>query len=363
MTFGAFRQLGRDFECGITFHHLFERPHPDHTPEKDHSDLLSFVAAHAADIQFNYQLCAEMFNRRIAAGFHPIPAPSPIEFLELLEFRLAEQERVLGGGDYRWQWPASWPESPSWNSHVMDSPRGDGQPPWQDQIEATRQGILVQKLVIGHGRELSIDHWALDLLTGMQRRFLDLSEFRVGFRPLLPLVISSLDIPAHVRFVPNNDHRPTWDIDGILGEYHGGDAITLHVRAIERCADQLGLPHRDVFLIVLIHEVAHYLVHSIPDASSDSQREPWPRDAYDKTASLVHEGLAQLLTHLTIGRFNDHHSRTFESLTENQSTTYRAFRDALAITDDERKLLTSIVQLRKIPDGAKMADWLDILRR
>ena len=360
MTFDAFRELGRDFECGITFH-LFERPHPGHSPNQDHADLWSFIAAHASDIQFNYQLCAEMFNRRIAEGFHPIPAPTPNEFLEILEFRLSEQERVLNGGDPCWQWPPTWPAKPSWNSHVLENPAGAVEP-LKQEIEATRKGILVQKLIMGHGRELSIDHWGLDLLTGLQRRFLDLPEFRVGFRPLLPLVISSLDVPATGRSAPNNDHRPTWDIDGILGEYHGGDAITLHVRAIERCADDLGLPHRDVFLIVLVHEAAHFMVHSIPDTSSESKREAWPRDAYEKTASLVHEGVAQLLTHLTIGRLNDHHSRTFESLTENQSATYRAFRDVLAITDDESKLLKSIVELRMIPDGAKMDDWLAILR-
>jgi hypothetical protein len=159
------------------------------------------------------------------------------------------------------------------------------------------------------------------------------------------------------------DNCQVWDIDGTLGEFHGGDAITIYVRAVERCADALRLPHRDVFLIVLIHEIAHFLVHSLPDSTSDSKREPWPREAYEKTTSQVREGLAQLLTHLTVGRFNDHHSRTFETLVDSQSPDYQAFRDVLAVTDDESRLLRSLVQLRLNPDGATMSEWLAILQQ
>jgi hypothetical protein len=104
------------------------------------------------------------------------------------------------------------------------------------------------------------------------------------------------------------------------------------------------------------------LVPTWPDSKSESKREPWPRDAYEKTTSQVHEGLAQLLTYLTVGRFNVHHSRTFETLVESQSPDYQAFRDVLAVTDDENRLLRSLVQLRLNPDGATMSEWLAILR-
>jgi len=37
---------------------------------------------------------------------------------------------------------------------------------------------------------------------------------------------------------------------------------------------------------------------------------------------------------LTVGQFNDHHSRTFERLIDSQSPDYHALRDVLAVTDD-----------------------------
>ena len=306
MAYGDFRELGLAFD-GITFHHLFERPHPDHTPNKDRADLWAFSAAHAADFYFSLPFLVELVERRTAAGLHPIAAPTPLEFLDLLEFRLAEQERVLSGGDPNWNWPTLWTERPSWNSHVSPTP---------ERVAETKRGILVHKIALGHGRELALDPWALDLLSGLQRRFLELPEFRVGYRPLIPLVISSLDLPTSARSIPADNNCQVWDIDGTLGEYHGGDAITIHLRAVERCAAALDLPHRDVFLIVLIHETAHFLVHSLPDSKSASKREPWAREVYDKTTSQVHEGLAQLLTHLTVDRFNDHDSRTFRKLVD-----------------------------------------------
>jgi hypothetical protein len=361
MTFGVFKELGHDFD-GITFHHLFERPHPDHTPDQDRADLWSFAVAHAADFNFSYAFLVEMVNRRTAAGLHPIPTPTALEFLDLLEFRLTEQERVLAGDDPYWQWPSTWPAKPSWNGHVLENPRGAIEP-LEQAVDATRKGIHVHKIALGHGRELALDHWALELVSGLQRRFLELPEFCVGYRPLVPLVISSLDLPVRARVVPVEDNCQVWDIDGTLGEFHGGDAVTIYVRAVERCADALRLPHRDLFLIVLVHEVAHFLVHSLPDGKSESKREPWLREAYEKTTSQFHEGFAQLLTHLTVGRFNDHHSRTFETLVASQSRDYQTFRDVLAVTDDENRLLRSLVQLRLNPNGATMSDWLAILRQ
>lgn len=81
MTFSSLKELDRDFES-ITFHHLFERPHPDHSPEQDQADFLSFVAAHADSFLFNYNFLLEELKRRSTSGLPPLEPPTPVQFLE-----------------------------------------------------------------------------------------------------------------------------------------------------------------------------------------------------------------------------------------------------------------------------------------
>jgi hypothetical protein len=86
-----------------------------------------------------------------------------LTFLEILEFRLDEINRVAGGDNPEWQWPNSWPEKPSWNCHVLNEVYDDSHSISKDDRIRIARGqteiaIRIQKELLGHGQPLFLDH-------------------------------------------------------------------------------------------------------------------------------------------------------------------------------------------------------------
>ena len=346
MSYSAFKKLGHEFES-IIFHHLFERPMPDASEAQEKADLYSFIVAHCDTCCFSYGFLNELLKRRAALGFRPIPAPTLLEYLELLEFREAEQIRILSGDDPHWKWMPHWGAKPSWNSHVHPS---------TEQLQATQRGILVHKALLGHGSLIPIDEWGLWCISNLHSIFLKNRNFRHASHPIVPPVYASYDLSQRISNVAN-DNQQHWDVDGVLGDYRQG-RVTLYPRALSRCSAEIGIPYRDLFLIVLIHEVAHYYLHKLPDEAQGG----WASEGYEKTSRDVHEGLAQLFTYWVFNGGRDHHSRSFELLNAHQSQSYRAFQNILSVCEERDAIIDSIVKLRSL-DGATFDDWVCMIRQ
>lgn len=353
MDVHAFDKLGHGFR---QFHFLFHHLISETSEEKLKAELYSFIVAHCDSFCFNYEFLNDLLKRFAASGFKPISTPTLLEYLELLEFRESEQKRVLSGGDPHWQWLSDWGAKPSWNSYVFES-TGGGEAEKTAQLEATQRGILVHKALLGHGALIPLDQWSLWSISSLHSLFIKNRNFRCPSYPITPPVYASYDLPQRMKSV-GTDNQRYWDIDGVLGDYEKG-RVTIYTRALDRCSAEIGVSYRDLFLVVLVHEVAHYYLQKLPD---ETQGE-WASDRYEKTSDDVHEGLAQLFTYWVFHNMRDHHSRSFESLNANQSQTYRNFQEILSICEERDVIIDSIIKLRSLDDGATFDDWIRAVKQ
>jgi hypothetical protein len=335
----------RPLSCdGLMFHGFF-----DERPVDGRQDALAevkaIIVAYAHEFCFDYEFALHLMRTRVSVGCSPLPTLTRLEFLELLEFREDEIRRVISGGDTSWCWPPEW--SPTWNNALSSCLGSD----LDEALRQTQQAQAVQKTLLGHGSRIAPDETVNMRIGRLMGIFMAYPDFAVALDP--PLLLSSYDRP------PPTTAERYWDFDDVLGTYHKPGAIFLYERALTHCSEAIGVQRRLLRVIVILHEISHYLAYG-PPAWCHSNGSHWDNTGYTKTSKDVHETIAQLLTYWTT--FPDSWlSETFERLNHHQSYAYRRFKEDLQAGADTRCVLAAIVKMRQMDTGASLHDWKDAL--
>ncbi len=293
------------------------------------ADFLAFIVSQPDVFHFCYGYLEVVAEERVARGHAPIRVPSLIEFIELLEFRERELLRTDGasGDDLYWRWPAAWPNTPSWNGHVVHSmPRAVSETvsPAQHRqymLATTRTGIHLNKILGGHGRPVLVDYVSALHLS----RLRDLLVPPAGRRAHIvePQIWRSLDLPAR-NAGASQETAALWPVCGLLGDYRKGN-IRIHERAIQRCAADTGIDPQSLYRVVLLHEAAHHYLPRCLDSD-------------------LSEALAQLLVHLSLrhGSTPNRMLDAFQTLLQHQPRRYRMHEDLLNVCDDSDQFTAAI---------------------
>lgn len=346
---------------GMLFHHLFERPLTS-DPNKLQADLYSFIAAKAHEFSFSFAYIEALISEYLRRGYEGLSVPTGLTFLEILEFRLDEINRVAEGGNPEWQWPSSWTEKPSWNSHVLHEVNDDSHSITKDDRIQIARGqteiaIRVQKELLGHGQPVFLDHHF------EQRRISRLADdfIAAGFSlkgDALPNMYVSLTRPT-ISKCKGNEEKAHWDVDGILGSYNPEKKqIVIYDRAVSVCANDLTIPKKDLMQIVLLHELAHFWIHNM---ACPSFPEGWSTEYYTQTDSAFHEAYAQFATYCHFGRTKDHYQTTFEKLLTNQSALYHEFQRLLNRNNDTKKIWSELLNARKQTKPPRLDVWINAI--
>lgn len=174
----------------------------------------------------------------------------------------------------------------------------------------------------------------------------------------LPLINEQYGTPPALRALSTNStdsepHLPeVISIDGLLGAYTAThQQITLFADGIRWCAAELSLHEAELRLVVLAHEFAHWLVHSLPAKDAAV----FPLDQYEKTEEQLHEMLAQLLTFWLCQRTAPSFEAAFDKLNKRQGplyTEYRRFKDI-----DRGAIIKAIIKARQRGIPSTLADF------
>ena len=377
----------------------------------------SIIAAHADSFCYNYDYLAHFINEKNkTCGWgadpfyhHPVPIPTKLEFLEILEFRESELERYTNEvgakeGIIDWNWPPSWGNI-HWNcpivncrvaiDHVINGCKciyAKGEKKVWFDLQYTRNAIMVHKILMGHLSPLDISsfelHRNLSLILNIfyktkNFRTFEQGNIRYSFKITPNMVISpiltSYDLPPllkkrkrHIEDQP----KIRWDIDELLGLYEQNATqykssfsplfecpkqapqILIYERGIKYCAKETGLSEDILRQIIIIHELSHWAVHRLQDTKGNI----WENELFDSTHKDVHEGWAQLLTYWALDYLKDTESmEVFEKLNKNQSSSYQKYKEILSRCNDKEKILDSLISLRIIKSGASFEDWLNLL--
>ena len=151
-----------------------------------------------------------------------------------------------------------------------------------------------------------------------------------GFvRSNLPLITEQYGDPPLFRKLRGNNNSDPYecspkviDIEEVLGRYIArNEQITLFADGIRWCATRLDVYEAELRFVVIIHAIAHWMVHRLPVMEADE----FPLEQYEKSEGLFHETLAQLLTHWVSVRVSDSFKEVFEKLNAHQSNIYQAY--------------------------------------
>jgi hypothetical protein len=321
-----------------------------------HAALYSFVAAESHKFLFNYSALVELLRERSEQFYDDVRLSlSPLRFLELLEFRLHEIDRVAAGGEPEWQWPPDWPGDPGWNgpvrSCVTERPSSGS---IQEARQETERAIRLHMELMGHGRPLpprSGGESPLEWLVG------DLVA--AGFKAPSsgPRSFVSLERTSRASH-PRNQDGVNWDIDGILGSYSTGcHEIAIYERAIAECAEELSIAKRALMRIVEAHEYGHFLLHAAADSSHPGG---WTREAFSEPDAPFHEAVAQLAAYRYKGPdFTS--EEAYESLLRNQSPVYHSHQKLLARTTDVDRLWRALLIAVSEASPPRLDAWLRAL--
>jgi len=399
-----------DLENTIHLHHV--KWHYEN-PCEAKATTWSIIAAHADSFCYNYEYLVHFINERNKTCgwggdpyyYCPIPIPTKLEFLEILEFCESELWRATKDTKAEWCWPQEWGHVP-WGGPVINKRvEVDGKYTLFDErelekkvwlnLQSTQDAIMVHKILMGHLSSINIACFDIQrnisLLFNIFYRNKNFSKFfheKYSFKLTptieLPPVLLSYDLPPALQKSKNNieGHHSIqwdsiqWDIDELLGLYcpnikrykssfsssfsppKNGPQILIYPRGIEYCSKETGLNKDSLRQITITHELAHWAVHLLPDING----QVWQNDLFELTHSEVHEGWAQLLTYWTLEYLKDSKSmEVFEELNKNQSPSYHKFKVVLHRSSNQEKILNSLVPLRTTHGGASFSDWLKFL--
>jgi len=166
------------------------------------------------------------------------------------------------------------------------------------------------------------------------------------------------DEPARIRR-HTEDHTPfrpeVLDIEELLGCYIPNPKIILYEKGIRwyiKECEKYGMDIEEEYLraIVLVHEVAHWIMHLLP---KDGIPE-YPLDLYKRTSRSVHEGWAQLLTWWIVKDRSDL-LKVFEQLNQRQSPPYRVFENYIQIP--EESVIKSLEKMRDLNYPVDLKGW------
>lgn len=339
--------------------------------------LFSLVAAYAHDFAYSFEYLQHYVERLNARGSgyvenvdRAVSCPSRMEFLHALEFRLAEIDRCMTNPLARWNWPDEW--DAKWGTNVASALNADNCSIVDKRVHhdirpeklavhrgGTAQAIAVQKAMLGHHHPITLNWYTRELLSRIVDVFVKDGRFS-GF-PEMIQIVWSYDLSESLRRTGSNDHCGRYGIDGILGDYYrpggGRDALVrVHRRAIDLCAEELKLDGSHLVNVVIVHELAHWLVHRFPHRGITAERELI--DWYEASDADVHEAWAQLLTHF-VGRRDEGFQTTFNKLLPHQPAEYHLWKRVHDICgDDTDRLLASLITIRQARRPVVFDEWL-----
>ena len=344
--------------------------------------ILSLAAAYAQDIAYSYEYLQRYVVRLNARGSGyienlagQVDLPSRLDFLEALEFREREIDRCIIDTSARWEWPAGW--GAEWGSNVATSLAADdssreatgkiliyGIRP--DKLivhrDQTKRAIAVQKALLGHHQPVLLNWYTRELLSRLIDVFVRTDQF-ADF-PRMIEIVWSYDLVTPLRQPAGNDNCRSYEIDGILGDYYhpGGGReplVCVRKRAVDICAAELDLDTSHLINVIIVHELAHWLVHSWSHRGLGEKDEmtAW----YQSTGGDVHEAWAQLLTYLVCSG-DEGITRTFEKLLSHQPSVYRFWKKVYdACGADVARLMKSLRGMRQGKTAVSLNDWLKMI--
>ncbi len=157
------------------------------------------------------------------------------------------------------------------------------------------------------------------------------------------------------RHVPRNRERrrpETVSIEYFLGVYRPREkCIVLYVRGFHWCCQNYGFDPEWLRHVVIIHEIAHWIMHCLPKAGVPL----WKTELYEMCSRNLHEGWAQLMTWWIAKQVGGNFLDTFKELNKDQSPPYRVFKDFTDYAEDE--VMESLDRLRFLAWPATVRDW------
>ena len=200
---------------------------------------------------------------------------------------------------------------------------------------------------------------------------------RNGYSPIAlpPILLSSETPPVFVahpeleededaplddmneKGIPRNRGRrqpETISIEELLGVYQPQqEQIIIYERGIRWRRHRLD--EKWLFAVVLIHEIAHWIMHMLPKPGAPT----WKTDLYVLGEQDVHEGWAQLMTYWIAEQVGGEFKRTFERLNSNQPPPYRVFEEFKNEPID--KMMASLETLRSLSRPVQLQDWKEAI--
>lgn len=368
----------------------------------------SIIAAHADSFAYNYDFLVHFITERNKTCnwggdpfyYCPIPIPTKLEFLEILEFRADELRRATNDIKAEWHWPNTWGHV-HWNCPVINRRAevsgkytlledGDLEKKVWFDLQSTIDATNVHKILMGHLSHLDLSSFDLQrnisLLLNIfyetkTFRGWDQGDVRYGFKVTsdiaIPPVLISYDMPPLLKKRNSREEQePRWDIEELLGLYEPtatqykssyspsfsppkqAPQILVYERGLKYCANETGFPEDILRQIVVIHELSHWATHRLQDSNGNT----WANELFDLTHTDIHEGWAQLLTFSALDYLNNkEYLAVFKNLTSNQSDAYRKYKEILSRCSDRKKILETLPLVREIKGGASFQDWLNLL--
>lgn len=161
--------------------------------------------------------------------------------------------------------------------------------------------------------------------------------------------------------IPRNKKRgkpETVSIEELLGSYNPDHAkIVLYERGIRWFAVRYKIDKKFLRMIVLIHEIGHWITHLLPKPNVL----PWPIELYKLTSQEVHEGWAQLITYWVVNKTGYRMEDTFEELNKHQSNIYKVYEQFK--NNAESSIVDSLENLRGLKFPAKLEDWKKLIEK
>ncbi|MEO0297321.1 MAG: hypothetical protein ABIN23_07750, partial [candidate division WOR-3 bacterium] len=150
--------------------------------------------------------------------------------------------------------------------------------------------------------------------------------------------------------------RPeTISIEEVLGCYVPNQKIILYARGISWFARRYGIEENLLRMVVLLHEIGHWITHLLPKPGASS----WPTEFFIETSEEVKEGWAQLITYWVVDEIGGKIKEIFEKLNNYQSYPYKRYKDFENI--EEEKIIDSLKILRQLNKPATIEDWKRIV--